>query len=198
MAYFNESFYLDKYPDVQLSVTNGGFTSGLQHFQTFGAAENRDPNVNFDSSYYLASNPDVQAAVTSGGFTSGLEHFEANGAGEIRAPTAALVNFLEAQYLADYTDVQTAVTATAFDSGLDHYLQFGAAEGRIAYTGSNVALTAVPPTGVIESLPFFDEIYYLASNADVLLAVNQGTFTSGLEHYQAFGGKAAGFLGSFT
>ncbi len=35
MTYFDESFYLNQCPDVQLSVTNGGFKSGLERYQAF-------------------------------------------------------------------------------------------------------------------------------------------------------------------
>ncbi|MEQ9448886.1 MAG: hypothetical protein RLN70_08260, partial [Rhodospirillaceae bacterium] len=184
-----ESFYLNRYPDVQLAVASGSVASGLEHFQISGGRENRDPNVNFNTDFYLTTNPDVQAAVTSNVFNNGLAHFEAFGAGENRAPTAALVDFFGARYLTDNPDVQSAVTAHTFDSALDHYLQFGAAEGRAAYTGSNLALTGQTSTGAITSVPFFDETYYFSRNPDVLLAVNQGGFTSGLQHYRLFGGK---------
>ena len=38
-------------------------------------------------------------------------------------------------------------------------------------------------------MAYFNEQYYLAQNADVQSAVNQGFFSSGLQHYQLFGGS---------
>ena len=35
----------------------------------------------------------------------------------------------------------------------------------------------------------FDQTYYLTNNADVVVAVSQGHFSSALDHYNKFGGK---------
>jgi hypothetical protein len=51
--YFDEGFYLMKYPDtVQMS--------GIEHYCAYGWREGRDPASWFSSSAYLASHPDVQ------------------------------------------------------------------------------------------------------------------------------------------
>ena len=56
-AVFDESFYLTNNEDVVLALAQRHFTSALQHFEAFGAAELRNPNAQFNSSYYAAQNP---------------------------------------------------------------------------------------------------------------------------------------------
>jgi SAM-dependent methyltransferase len=40
---FDESFYLDEYPDVRAAVAEGHFTSGRDHYERFGRREKRRP-----------------------------------------------------------------------------------------------------------------------------------------------------------
>ena len=35
----------------------------------------------------------------------------------------------------------------------------------------------------------FDATFYLTNNADVVLAISQGNFANGLDHYNQFGGR---------
>lgn len=186
MSYFNEAYYLRQNPDVQSAIAAHLVTSALQHYQLFGATEQRNPSSNFNAAYYLSANPDVRAAVSSGVFRNALEHFDLYGVQENRAPTSAFASFNGARYLTENPDVQAAVTARSFMSALDHYLQFGAAEGRPAYTAAGAALTATNTTG---SVPYFNENYYLDQNPDVRAAVEQGFYASGLQHYQLSGGQ---------
>lgn len=52
--FFDEKFYLEKYPDVRES----GFDP-VYHYVTFGWKELRDPSPFFSTQQYLAANPDV-------------------------------------------------------------------------------------------------------------------------------------------
>jgi len=40
---FDESFYLDEYPDVRLAVAEGHFQNGREHYERYGRRENRRP-----------------------------------------------------------------------------------------------------------------------------------------------------------
>ncbi len=85
--FFDSAGYLSSNPDVFAAVQAGVFTTGLQHFEMFGAAENRTPgNIPFNEEFYLAQNPDVAAAVEAGTFGSGYAHYVLFGAAEGRSP----------------------------------------------------------------------------------------------------------------
>ena len=79
-ALFDTPFYLSHNPDVDQAGINA-----LDHFNTFGFHEGRDPNSFFDTSGYLAVNKDVAAAGVNP-----LDHFHQFGwkEGAIRPPTS--------------------------------------------------------------------------------------------------------------
>lgn len=121
-AIFDESFYLSSYPDVKAGVDAGIFSSGLQHFQSFGLAEGRVlVSPFYDEKLYLRKYPDVAAAVNARAFSSGLQHYIQSGEAEGRSAGS----FNESAYLLVYPDVATAVAAEAFSSGLQHYVRSG-------------------------------------------------------------------------
>ena len=92
----------------------------LQHFQTFGWQEGRNPNALFDVNGYLATYADVAAAGVNP-----LDHYNTFGWHEGRDPS---VEFDTTSYLAAYPDV-----AAAGSNPLSHYLTTGLAEGRYAF-----------------------------------------------------------------
>lgn len=118
-------------PDVKAAVEQNLFPSGLAHYASSGATENRTIYV-FNEGVYLLNNPDVAAAVSAGLFSSGLEHFLASGFAEGRGTVGdVFILFREQTYLANNPDVAETI-GVSFNSGLDHFVQFGIAEGRIA------------------------------------------------------------------
>lgn len=129
---FNENQYLQAYPDVAQAISNGGFASGLEHFNQFGQGEGRTPTAWFNEEYYLSEYGDVATAVQNGQFGSGLEHYLAMGQTEGRNPSAL---FNESFYLWENPDVAAQIDPIAgFSSGFHHYLTFGQSEGREAYS----------------------------------------------------------------
>jgi len=142
-AQFNESFYLTNNADVVVGISQGHFTSALQHFTLFGGKELRAPNSSFDASYYAVNNADVLNAVSAGTFANVFAHFQAFGEIENRAPSATFASFDAAGYLAANTDVAAAVTAGTFSSALDHFISFGQNETR---EGSGITATINPGT----------------------------------------------------
>ena len=169
----------------------------LDHFNTFGWHEGRDPNALFDTSGYLAVNQDVAAAGVNP-----LDHYHQSGWQEGRDPSA---DFDTTLYLIHNPDV-----AAAGIDPLQHYLQFGigrrprrpirrsattssAASTRKYYLLHNpdVAAAGVDPlqhyntSGWHEGRnpnAWFDTAGYLSHYADVAAAgVNP------LQHYETFG-----------
>jgi hypothetical protein len=174
---FDESVYLETYPDVAAAVAAGLFGSGREHFLKHGLSEGRVAiSSSYDEETYLDANPDVAAAVEAGLFSSGLEHYAFYGQFENRVgvstedvvPPGSFSLFDESLYLSLNPDVAAAVTAGLFNSGFDHFQQFGLQEGRISST-------------------FWNEGAYLAANPDVAGAVAGGAFGSGLHHFALHG-----------
>ena len=91
----------------------------LQHFNTFGWKEGRDPNAYFDTRGYLATYADVAAAGVNP-----FEHFMTFGWKEGRDPSPA---FNTSAYLLANPDVAAVGT-----NPLVHYLTYGVHEGRSA------------------------------------------------------------------
>jgi len=89
----------------------------LQHFNTIGWKEGRDPNAFFDTSGYLATYADVKASGMNP-----LEHYNQFGWKEGRDPSP---DFDTTSYLDAYPDVAWGNT-----NPLVHYLQYGIHEGR--------------------------------------------------------------------
>src|SRR4030095_13202112 len=104
------------YMSHNLDVFHAG-VNALDHFNTFGWHEGRDPNAIFDTSGYLAANPDVAASGMNP-----LDHYHQFGWQQGRDPGA---NFDTTLYLIHNPDVAAAGAAPLFD-----YLACGRAEGR--------------------------------------------------------------------
>lgn len=138
---FNTSFYLTNNADVVVGISQGHFSSALQHYELFGGKELRAPNATFDPNYYAINNADVLNAVSAGTFSSVFAHYQAFGEAENRAPTVAFATFDAAGYLAANADVAAAVTAGSFASALDHFISFGQNESR---AGSGVTAATNP------------------------------------------------------
>ena len=180
---FDSVFYLVHNPDVAAAGVDP-----LRHYETFGAAEGRDPSALFDTNFYLAQNPDVAAAGVNP-----LLHYETSGWREGRNPDPL---FDTKYYLAHNPDV-----AAAGVNPLLHYETSGWREGRNPdplfdtkyYLAHNpdVANAGVDPLTHFEAFgwhegrspdAFFDVGYYLAHNPDVARAG-----IDPLAHYETYG-----------
>lgn len=129
---FNERYYLSANPDVANAVKSGSFKTGLDHFNQFGASENRDPSFYFNTDYYLKQNPAVATAVKQGQITA-IDHFIRYGQTENRDP---LTEFDTSYYLKNNTEVNNTVTASKSTkdplTGYEHFVKFGQFEERDA------------------------------------------------------------------
>ena len=113
---FDAEFYLLSNPDVGLSGAGA-----LQHYQSFGWKEGRDPSAYFDTEGYLAHYADVAAAGVNP-----LQHYMNFGWKEGRDPSA---DFDTSSYLAANADI-----AAAGVNPLQHFLQHGIYEGRSPFS----------------------------------------------------------------
>ncbi len=125
--YFNESYYLEKYPDVE----KAGIPP-LEHFLRYGAFEGRNPSAKFNGRFYLAANPDVRSAGINP-----LFHFLKYGIHEQRAPLPppAIPQHTGASSMDPSADVQTIhidyTINVVYPNALQcrHFLPDGAKEG---------------------------------------------------------------------
>lgn len=168
--FFSENFYLSENPDVAAAVRAGTFSTGLQHFNSFGKVEGRDPSLLFNNSYYLQQNSDVAAAIQAGTVKSAFEHYELVGKFEKREISQV---FDTRYYLEQNLDVAALVESGQI-TAIDHYLNSGQFEGR-------------------NPSRFFDQSFYLQQNQDLRGAIGTDSLT-GIRHYINFGafeGRAA-------
>ena len=124
--FFDQTYYLQKNPDVLAAVARGE-TTAVQHFNTFGWKEGRNPNDTFDVNFYLTKNADVLAAGVNP-----LTHFTQFGAAEGRSPSASFVtaaNFDTKTYAAKNPDLAAAGVVTASQL-YAHFATFGFDENR--------------------------------------------------------------------
>ena len=137
---FDTAFYLSHNPDVLHAGVNA-----LDHFNTFGWREGRDPNEFFSTNFYLGANPDARAAGVNP-----LGHYHTTGWKNGYDPGP---NFDTGLYLSNNPDV-----AAAGIDPLEHFLLSGRAEGRVAYAAIGNIVGG------------FDAQYYLQHNPDVAAA----------------------------
>jgi len=90
IAYFNVKAYLDANPDISKAISDGAFSSALEHLEHFGLKEIEDGSRQFHKDFtpfneenYFQEYPDVKEAVENAIFPSAFEHFRLFGYAEI-------------------------------------------------------------------------------------------------------------------
>lgn len=181
---FDTAYYLEQNPDVAAAVTAGAIPGAEWHYETYGAAEGRNPNAVFDTSEYLEANPDVADAVAAG-IVGPFAHFLAYGAEEGRAPSAAYqdvaAGFDESAYLDANPDVAALalrVDAVRFDDngprasaskdgGIDMALDFQNG-GSLTFVDFLEAATLVEEPPLTSAVPSGESVALTGVNADDL------------------------------
>ncbi len=79
---FDETFYLEAYPDVEAAIRQGRVRNACDHYKRNGRFEGRFPR--FNEASYLSNNPDVATAVRNREYKSGYEHWRKFGRYENR------------------------------------------------------------------------------------------------------------------
>jgi hypothetical protein len=172
---FDDSFYLQIYPDLSRDFGMEGFGQAYAHWHTTGLPrEGRRGSPEFDPSYYLKRYPDMKAAFGSTGFQEALDYWLTIGL--VTEGRQASAEFDPVYYLNRYPDLKAAFGATGFKSAADHWLSQGLSEGR---------------AGSIE----FDPSFYLNKYPDLLAAFGPHGYKAALIHWINYG-KAEGRQGS--
>ncbi len=85
--YFDENWYLARYPDVANVVAADATLSARDHFVRFGYFENRMPYpIKIDETWYRANYQDVERAILERRYPSAQAHFDRVGYSEGRLP----------------------------------------------------------------------------------------------------------------
>ena len=204
-VFFDEAWYLRRYPDVAQSVSEGNFASGFDHYCRDGL-HRRSPHWLFDVDFYEAGSPDITPdALTGGGFTNAYDHFLRAGSAEGRlghplfdprfyaansAPEHPTVELEKrgpfAEFLFDLAEGRPEIpTSLYFDTVwyCDIYPQAstkvlaGEFLGMLHHYLCNDAPIASDP------LCDFSEAYYLKRYPDVAEAVEKNVFGNGYLHF---------------
>lgn len=152
---FDETFYLDSYPDVAKADVDP-----LDHYLTNGWREGRDPSATFSTNFYLGNNLGAAASGTNpllhyiregrfeGLATQPDETSGENSDNQLSHQELQLVReaFDDRHYLTSYPDV-----AESGQDPLEHYLRHGSDEGR-------------------DPSPHFSTSYYRQTNPDIVAA----------------------------
>ena len=156
---FDASYYLAQNPDVKAAGVDP-----LQHFETYGWREGRDPSLLFSDAKYLAAYADVKAAGVDP-----LLHYRNYGQGEGRA--------------AFLTGGSAAADPLVDPAYYDH--QLGASSIPSGMAGQQQAAWSYGSGGWQRGLDpdaWFDTKFYLSHNPDVAAAG-----VDPLKHYETYG-----------
>ena len=83
----DETWYLERYPDIAEAINQGIVESARRHFVNDGYFEGRMPfPIYVDERYYLSQNAGIGEYVRKGMLESGQQHFDENGYAEGRLP----------------------------------------------------------------------------------------------------------------
>ena len=141
---FNESYYLNRYPDVRQAVQASSFLSGFEHYVRMGKKEGRialgenhvktnfeadtkEIKTLFDENWYLNAYPLAATEIANMGMGA-FEYYLSKGRTQKHSPNSW---FDEEWYLPFYPDVIEQIESGFVKSGFEHFLKYGRAEGRI-------------------------------------------------------------------
>ncbi|MBO1324892.1 glycosyltransferase [Acetobacter sp. TBRC 12305] len=206
--YFDEAWYLSRYPAVARAVEDGKFCSGFDHYCRAGLATH-NPHWLYNENFYRAR---LRAATASGatsadadGFRNGYDHY-------LRVGDAQFLSgswfFDPMAYLAGAGVAQRG--STPYDQALRTAPVPGASQHRLSwyfdpewylqtYPDVKAALLAGEwrsalhhyqtndNPGQYNPNPFFSEEFYSRVNHDVVDAVEDGRFRNFYEHFLIFG-----------
>lgn len=196
---FNEHYYRGKYPEIARDIRIGRWASGFDHFLHVGAAADKSPTWFFDGEFYKNFNPDLTDDILRfHGFSDRYTHYLLVGITELRPAhwTVQLMRTIKEDFAFPLTQIQLCaficngsrlpeIFKLAFDyewmkekydwdrsvrpdNFIQHYLL-------------NVKAQKLSPS------PYFDEAYYLTTDAGIEAAVNSGAYVSGYEHFMRHG-----------
>jgi O-antigen biosynthesis protein len=206
-VFFDEAWYLRRYPDVSEAIRAGHFASGFDHYCRSGQ-DTRSPHWLFNLDFYQSEWPDLTAAaLREGGFANTYDHFLRVGSGEGRL----------GHPLFDSRFYGTLLTEIVGPSDPDPMCPFAGYLYRLNERGKDIATTiyfdaewyvaAYPgwagagdrflsplhhylcqdAATANDPLAAFSEQFYLDQYPDVAAAVAGRVFQSGYMHFLEYG-----------
>jgi hypothetical protein len=96
-GFFDEKWYLNSYPDVEIAIDEGRVANALEHYASTGYYEGRRPGRKcIDAAWYESFYKDVSSAVESGAIADPAQHYNVSGYLEGRAATAEELTEIQA------------------------------------------------------------------------------------------------------
>lgn len=120
-AYFDPSWYLERYPEVVQAVADGQWQSALHHYLGNDIPTEFDPLPEFSEAYYLERHPDIAAAVAAGEVRNGYRHFLDCGRFALNAPRAGI----DLSYYVKLPSVRADLREKRAPDAFTHYLTIG-------------------------------------------------------------------------
>ena len=151
-----------------------------------------DPFAKLDLHEFQLANPDVSHAIERSEFLDASHYFREVGLDKVRNGMqkihSSLPIFNEKEYLKNHPDIQTLIETGRFDDGFSHYLK----EGVFELLNGTRSVNGISTLGIFDhenndSNSSFDSLNYLKANPDVIRAIENGTFSSALEHFTKYG-----------
>lgn len=199
--YFDECYYVARYPDVRLTIAEKRYVSGFDHYRSVGHRD-RSPHWLFNEEHYVVSNPDVGRLLRNDtGLRNGYDHYLRTGDAEFRSGSWFFNPF---EYIKSTSD-------EIIRSPFRHYLAHQSGYSNSAWFDTDWYMTSYPEVldairrgewrsilhhylyrkndGRYDPCPYFSERFYVESNTDIRDAIASGQFNSGYEHFLLYGVK---------
>ena len=198
--YFDEAWYIARYPDVMALVESGKYRSGFEHYCDIGY-KNRDPNWMFGESFYRDIYGDINDVVLEkNNLRNGYHHFLIGGQFEGRIGSYFFnPTFYVTQCEGKIQDPFGHFMRVGQYSGLQASLYFDDAWYRVTYpvvqkqieagvvsSSLHHYLTNADPTSFDPS-PDFSEQYYAETNQSLFQEIVAGKYRNYYAHYLKIG-----------
>jgi GT2 family glycosyltransferase len=194
--YFDEAWYIARYPDVTALVESGKYRSGFEHYCDVGCTA-KDPNWLFSESFYRSMYRDINTlAIEKNNLKNGYHHFLISGQFEGRIGTYFFNPLFYAEQregassdpvghfmrYGRFSDVQVSLYFDETWYRVNYPAVQKQIENGVVSSGLHHYLTNADPTSFDPS-PYFSEQYYAETNPFLSDKITAGTYRNGYEHY---------------
>ncbi|GBQ23674.1 glycosyltransferase [Gluconacetobacter sacchari DSM 12717] len=197
--YFDERYYVARYPDVRQAIDQGRYLSGFDHYRKAGHRD-RNPHWLFSEQYYVTTNPDIgRLLLNDSSLRNGYDHYLRFGDAEFRTGS----------WFFDPLEYIKSTTNEIIRTPFSHYLLHPSGYSNSAWFDTDWYMATYPQVldairrgewrsilhhylhnksdGHFDPCPYFSERFYVQSNPDIRDAILSGQFNSGYEHFLLYG-----------